>query len=439
MRGDAGVGRPRHPRAADGEIELYSPSTRVEYMRDAERWKKYAAARGISPTLPSVADLVEYFDSIRAAKGPRSSRRASLGVAWYFRSSGVPVLVDHPLMQQAMDGVACGSEEDPLHQIIGGTGSPRRRRSQRFADEAYHPRTHEAYRKAAMTWAAWCRANGRDPLNPVASDLTEFVAGEWAPRYAAQTIRNNLNGLSHYFRKAGVSDVSRQKKVRLVVEGICRDRPPQPSAPIFLAELRAMLSVLDKRSAFDVRDGLLLLCMGLGGLASRHLLAMDVSRFHEVDDGIIFYTNVPRMTEIFIGECGDPVLSIKLWFARWKAIVGDEPGPLFPCANNRGAFTHMPLLAQGVNQIVKAIARRAGVAPGKINATSVQKGFVIKVAQVAGPVAAAKAAGYAGARCVDSGYARSANSTRERRLRNLRRRRKWNDAKSCDTSAKEAN
>ena len=419
----------RPSRAQEGDIGAYKPTTREYYSWAARVWTRYAQAHGISPTLPSVEDLVRFFASITADKGPRSARKVSQGVAYYLRAAGTPVIVDHPAVQAAIEGRVAAPDEDPLAAIVHQSPLLPHRRAKRFADEAYHVRTHEVYRRAAMRWVAWCHSRGLDPLRARLEDFVEYIVDELASGYAAQTVRNHLSGLSHYFRKGGAPDLTRHAKVTLVVEGLQRKRPPQPSAPLYITDLRGMLATLNPRAPCDVRSGLLLICMGLGGLAARHVLALDVSRRRELPDGIVFFTDVPRMQEIFIGDHENQLLSVKRWLSKWISIIGDEPGPLFPnFASHGGAFSHDPLLPQNVNNIVKAVARRAGVAPGHVNATSLRRGFVIKLTESAGAVAASATAGYASSRNsrkILLASRRGSESARETRLSNLRRRRKW--------------
>jgi hypothetical protein len=419
----------RSSKAQDGDIDAYAPTTREYYSWAAGKWTRHAQALGISPTLPSVEDLVRFFASITTDKGPRSARKISQGVAYYLRAAGVPVLVDHPAVQAAIEGRVAAPDEDPLAAIIHQSPLLPHRRAKRFADDAYHLRTHEVYRSAAIRWVAWCRSRGLDPLRVRLDVFVEYVVEELASRYAAQTVLNRLYGLSHYFRKGGAPDLTRHEKVALVVEGLRRERPPQPSSPLYITDLRGMLATLNPRAPCDVRSGLLLICMGLGGLAARHVLALDVARRRELPDGIVFFTDLPRMQEIFIGEHENKLLSVKSWFSKWIGIIGDEPGPLFPNVTKRGgAFSREPIIAQNVNNIVKSVAKRAGVAPGQVNATSLRRGFVIKLAESAGAVAASAAVGYVNSRSsrkIMSGSSRSSESARETRLRNLRRRRKW--------------
>ena len=405
-------------RAADGDVDGQAVSTRARYASDIGRWTKHAASLRISPALPTVEDLIRYLETIRKERGPVRAASVSNSLASYFRRLGVPVLVHHPDVQAAVEG-DWNPAERPLGARVGGPPGSRRRRAQRCADEAYAAYTHEQYRRFALRWVEWCRNRQVDPYHP---GLDVFIAyvGTLGSRYAAQTVVNNLNGLSRYFSKAGVDDLARDDKVRLIAKGQSRKKPPRAPAKVSLDDLRAMMATLKWRNPRDVRNGLMLLCMGLHGLAARHIQALEVTRRVEKEDGVLFFTDVPRLREVLIGELQDPLLSVKRWLSRWLGLIEDVPGPLFPRATLEGTFEMEPLSAQNINAIVKSIASRAGIDMTNFSANALRRGFLVRVWNVAGPVAAAKAGGYRSVKTAAQPIKKWAPSTAQTRERDLR-------------------
>jgi hypothetical protein len=118
-------------------------------------------------------------------------------------------------------------------------------------------------------------------------------------------------------------------------------------------------------------------------------------------------------------------MSVKTWFNWLLKFLGDEPGPLFPIMTSRGQFMKTPLRYQRINMIVCRLAKRAGIEAGRVCATSARKGFIVRVAQKAGPNDAATAAGYASPHSIKHLAPYVGESLRAIQLRNklLKRRR----------------
>jgi site-specific recombinase XerD len=418
----------RRQRAPNRVAALYSRHTLRDYRKIGNRWQHYAAENGIDARYPSIEALCGYFTAQHASRTLRRVRRESAGLFWFFNQMGVPNLIDHPLVQRSVDGLSELPEADPLGLKLdsGPEVLDRvRRRAQWFSDKSYDEHTCKTYATAATRWVSYANAHGFDPMLPSVASLEKYISEMLAADHAFGTVNNAVNGIAHYFLKAGVPDVTRDVAIRTVLKGIRNTAKRRPASPIYFADVQAMLRMLDPKAPTDVRDGLLLICMCLGGLAARHLRALDVHRREVREDGIVFHTEIPNMRTIFIGESRQPEMSVKTWFNWLLGFVGDEPGPLFPIMTSRGQFTKTPLRYQRINMIVRSLAKRAGIEVGRVCATSVRKGFIVRVAQKAGPNAAATAAGYDSPRSIRHLAPYTGESLRAIQLRNklLKRRR----------------
>ncbi|HET9342844.1 MAG TPA: hypothetical protein VFO25_08025 [Candidatus Eremiobacteraceae bacterium] len=387
------------------------------YRWRAKSWERAAVADGLDPRRPPIDYLVAY---LRRFSIPNDARRASHAIAWYFREEGVPVLVDDPAVAEAIDLLDIAPQDDPLARPVAGL-SVRRRRAKRMASAAYSPSTRKGYTLAARLWVEWAKKSGVDPLEPGLPNFKRYVADVVASGLAAQTVANRLHGLSHYFRKGGACDLAVHPQVKAIVDGLCRERPRAQMRSIRLKDVRLMLERMNRRSAFGARNGLLLVCLALGGLALRHVRAMDVSRCRAEEDGIVFTIGMRHMREVKIWECGDPDLSVKTWFRRWSAVIGVEPGPLFPSHTPSG-FANQPMSSHAIAVTLRRLAKNAGIPHHGVCVAAIRKGFVVDATRKLGPVAVAAAAGYAGAQSIIDGYGRALQSTRELRLRHLRQR-----------------
>jgi len=410
----------RHRRAPNRAIARYSPNTVREYEGQATRWRRYAKACDFDPRLPGVDDLIGYFVAVRAAHGSNRVRRSSWGLSWYFQSEHMPNLIDDPRVAAEI-WRETPLEDDPMGAVTAASAALTLS-ARRYADSAYSERTHHGYTQAARAWVAWANAAGADPLLPGIDAFLEYVA-ELAQSYAAATIRNRLNAIAHYF-DGRAPDLTKDRRVVAVVEGVRRIRPPRQYPALYVGDVRKMVRSIDTPSPTGARNVLLVILMALGGLAIRHVRALDVARRKELEDGVMFFTDLPRMREIFIGESGDPDLSVRTWLARWLAILGDRPGSLFPGLVD-GSFGLMPMDHTGVRSIVTRMAKRAGVWKPGISPTSLRIGFVRNATVTVGAAQTAAVAGYASPDSVVDGYAAQSEWARERRLRNLRRKPKW--------------
>ncbi len=422
-----------HRRARDGDVERYSATTLQTYRVHANRWIRHATAAGIDPRLPAVSDLLAYFAAVHTSHGANRAQRAALGVAWYFRTEGVPNLIDDPRVDAVLWRSA-PPENDPLGNAQIPAGATRR--ALRHAVGMYDEQTHYTYAMAAREWTRWASDRGANPTSPSVGLLRDYVA-TLASRYAFSTVKHKLCGISHYFRTAGTIDVTKDDRVRAVFEGVRREKLPRKTTPLFVDDVRKMVQTVDPRSPIGVRNALLLICMSLGGLACRHVKALDVANRQEFEDRVVFRTRLANMPNKTIGDCGDPTLSVKIWLARWLAIIGDQAGPLFPGSSQNGTFGQRPLRNQTIGTIVRRMAKRAGVWKPGVNATSLFAGFVVKAGEKVGAVSTALAAGYTSPRSVVEGFAASSEWAREQRLRNLRRKPKWRVNRRRDESSSE--
>jgi hypothetical protein len=349
----------RRKRAAFGDEASWSDTTRMEVERHIRQFLAAAKRDGQSDLHPDEAWLARHIQQIRAKSGRSYARKYTGNVSHHQRRNGERQISEFTLVRavlHAPDGEDPLSTDLPPEQLGFKLG-----RAQVFADHAYVAGTYENYASAAKRWVKRCRGLEIDPLLPTLKELEQYFE-DVAGLEAYTTVRNRRNALSHYFRKNGVPDLTREPEIERILEGLKRAKRPERIRPISADERRAILAGLEREGA-GVRDRVAVLLTAFTSMGAERLSLIDAEHCHVMEDGVKI-DSLGEAPFVWIGQHDVRDLDLVYWLGRLLEMIPSS-GPIFrPVLARRMRFGEARMSKIGILGLVADAARRAG-APSK--------------------------------------------------------------------------
>ena len=216
------------------------------------------------------------------------------------------------------------------------------------------PRTVEAYRRDLAHVAAWL---GRSPATASADDLAAYVAQLRADGLAATTIARRLAAIRSYFRHqvlVGARDDNPAAQVELPKR---RRALPRTLSP---GEVERILDAAMGTTPLAIRDRALVELLYGGGLRVSEATGLDKN---SVDLENRFVRCIGKGNKERVVPIGrEAVSALTRYLAHGRAHLERHPRPeLF--LNARGG----PLTRAGVFLILRKLAEKAGLEPGRVH------------------------------------------------------------------------
>jgi integrase len=406
-------------RAPNRNWEALHPRTRRSYELYHKRYLQFAAANGFEPTIPSVENVLDFLRHWHARLGMAGVGKCLSALAHYFISRGLPVVVDHPDIRTFAEDLS-GRTSDPVR-------GERHRRAQWYAENAYTDGTIKRYIKIGYTYIEYADERRFDPARPSIGQLETYVA-DLASRtrtdgkkYSCNWIRERCNAVSYYFRQCGTPDLFLTDRLKRVLQGISRERPPGFYRPIFIEQTADVIRQFDLSRPLDARDALLVALIANTGWRYEYLRRINRARIRFVQRGVVFNLDGGgKIRELFVGASTIADVNVVTLLRHWLGFIGTEPGPLFPGILPRGGYGSA-LSAVSMGRVVKLSLR---ILPkpesGRHASLSFRNAFVQRSVQRNGAVLTAHAMG---AKRVDSLRRFVPSAGRDVALANKR---KWN-------------
>ena len=254
-----------------------------------------------------------------------------------------------------------------------------------FARAEKAPNTRKAYRSDFALFEAWCARHRVTALPARPETLAAFIATE-ALRSKASTIQRRMAAIRHAHKLLGLPSPTDDERVKATARGIRRTigAATAQKAPATRDRLLAMVAGKD-RSIADLRDRSLLLLGFAGAFRRSELVALDVTDIVVTRQGLRVFIRRSKTSQdgagvtiaIARGKRACPVKALNAWLAA----AAVTKGPLFRRVNKAGRVLPDRLTAQSVALIVKARARRAGLAAEQFSAHSLRAGFLTSAAK----------------------------------------------------------
>ncbi len=254
-----------------------------------------------------------------------------------------------------------------------------------FARESLSPATRRAYQTDVDAFTTWCRGRGVQALPAQPAVVASFLAHEAERGLRASTVARRASGIRLLHRAAGFETPTTSEIVRTTLKGIRRNLgvAPQQKAPATVEVVLEMVKHVPDGMR-GIRDRALLLFAFASACRRSELSALRVRDLTEVPEG--FRVTIRKSKgdqegegqEIAVvrGRKACPVAAMKHWLEA--AAITD--GPVFRRMRKGGVVLSDPLRPQGVAQVVKHYAEKAGYDPADFSAHSLRSGFLTSAA-----------------------------------------------------------
>jgi len=254
-----------------------------------------------------------------------------------------------------------------------------------FARESLSPATRRAYQTDVDTFMTWCRGRGVQALPAEPGIVAGFLAHEAERGLRASTVARRASGIRLLHRAAGFETPTTSEIVRTTLKGIRRSLgvAPQQKAPATVEVVLDMVKHVPDNLR-GIRDRALLLFAFASACRRSELSALMANDLIEVPEG--FRVTIRKSKgdqegegqEIAVvrGKKACPVAALKNWLEA--ASITD--GPLFRRMRRGGVVLDDALRPQGIAQVVKLYAEKAGYNPADFSGHSLRSGFLTSAA-----------------------------------------------------------
>ncbi len=207
-------------------------------------------------------------------------------------------------------------------------------------------------------------------------------------RLSLATIDSACSAIGHQHRHHGKPDPIDHDAVRQVRRGLRRiigRAPRRPTRPLSVADVRQIVTAIDRTTVRGVRDSAILLLGFAGALRRSELAALTLADLEPKPAGLLLHLRRSKTDQeargqvvgIAHGRHGltDPIAALDAWLD----LRGTAPGPLFTSLRPGGPALR-PLSGNVVSALVKERALAAGLSGGRISGHSLRAGHATSAA-----------------------------------------------------------
>lgn len=254
-----------------------------------------------------------------------------------------------------------------------------------FARESLSPASRRAYQADVDAFLAWCRERSAQALPAQPEVVAAFLAHEAERGLRASTVARRASGIRLLHRSAGFDTPTSSEIVRSTLKGIRRSLgvAPQQKAP---ATVEVVLDLVKHvpDNLRGIRDRALLLFAFASACRRSELSALLFSDLVEVPEGLRVTIRKSKGDQegegqeiaIVRGRKACPVKAMKAWLEA--ACI--TSGPVFRRMRRGGVVLPEPLRPQGIAEVVKVYAAKAGYDPDAFSGHSMRSGLLTSAA-----------------------------------------------------------
>jgi site-specific recombinase XerD len=252
--------------------------------------------------------------------------------------------------------------------------------AQDFARESLSPATRRAYQTDAEAFVGWCRERCLEALPAEPEIVASFLAREAERGLRASTVARTASGIRLLHRAAGFESPTSSEIVGATLKGIRRSLgvAPQRKAPATVELVLDMVRHVpdDLRG---VRDRALLLFAFASACRRSELSMMLASHLTETPNGfrvLIPHSkgdqeNAGQEIAVIRGKKACPVAAMRSWLEA----ASITEGPVFRRMRRGGVVLDGALRPQGVAQVIKLYAKKAGYDPADFSSHSLRSAY----------------------------------------------------------------
>lgn len=246
--------------------------------------------------------------------------------------------------------------------------------------------TLRGYRADWREFCRWCEGERLAPLPATPEAVATYIAG-CASRLKVGSIQRRLNAIAEAHKAVGLPSPTGDGVVANTLKGIRRilGTAPAQKAPTLTADIRAMVEAADC-GIIGLRDRALILLGFAGAFRRAELVALEIADLVFSRDGLTITLRRSKTDQDGAGrKLGIPYGSnpdtcpVRV-LQSWLELASIASGPVFRSINRHGKVQVGALAPADVARVVKKLAQRAGLDPGKYAGHSLRAGHATAAA-----------------------------------------------------------
>ena len=247
--------------------------------------------------------------------------------------------------------------------------------------------TLAVYACAWRRWEAWCLGRGLDPLPGASAVVCAYLTERAAQGVCFGTIEVASSAIAYEHRSRGVVDPVAHEAVRQVRRGLRRTlgtAPRRQAHPLSVAEIRRIVTAIDRSTPQGARDAALILLGFASALRRSELAALTLADLEAKPTGLLLRIRHSKTDQDCRGQIvgvargqrarTDPIAAVVTWLAH----RGADPGPLF--TSMRGGLNPGPISGNVIALVLKARAGAVGLPTERITGHSLRAGHATAAA-----------------------------------------------------------
>lgn len=259
--------------------------------------------------------------------------------------------------------------------------------------------TITAYRSDITDFQIWCDHYGYTSLPAAPETIAAYISELANPPddrdpKKASTLDRRLAALGRHHKTNGHENPCAHETVRTARQGIRNTIGVKQSrkTELGIADLRAIVQLMDPDKPGDIRDKSLLLLGFTTAMRRSELAALQHTDLENHPKGLIVYKRRSKTDqqsqgkhiEVAYGKHSDTCAVIAT--RQWLDHANITTGPIFRPVNKGGTIDHTrPLAPQAIARIVKKHVTRIGHDPKAFAGHSMRRGFATEAARIEVP------------------------------------------------------
>jgi integrase len=254
--------------------------------------------------------------------------------------------------------------------------------------------TRTVYAHAWRGWGRWCSTRAVTPLPASAAAICAYLTERADHGASAGTLDGAYSAVSYEHRSHGLDDPTLTEAVRQVRRGLRRTlgtAPQRLARPLGTAEIRQIVTPIDRTTPKGARDAALILLGFASALRRSELTALTLADVEAKPDGVLLHVHRSKTDPDGHGQvvgvahgqhaATDPVAAL----ATWTAVRGTGPGPLLVSLRNK-VLTDAPISGEALARMLRTRARAAGMSAERITGHSLRAGHATTAAAAGVPL-----------------------------------------------------
>jgi site-specific recombinase XerD len=279
-----------------------------------------------------------------------------------------------------------GADLVPLPALPSPVAGPSLEQVREYIRASKAENTLRGYQSDWRDFCAWSEVQGLSPLPASAEAVAAYIA-ECAGRLKPGSIQRRLNAIAEAHKAVGVESPTHSPIVANTMKGIRRTKGTAlaQKAAALTDDIRAMVDATDA-GLIGARDRALVLLGFAGAFRRSELIGLDVEDCAFGKDGLTVTLRRSKTDQAGMGrKIGIPYGSnpetcpVRV-LQGWIEQAGIIAGPLFRSINRHGQVQPGRLSGIDVARVVKKLAERAGLEPGKYAGHSLRAGHATSAA-----------------------------------------------------------